>query len=263
MLDWIADTEKKLHSRLEAELIVSHLLGIRREQLFVIDDLEFPLLTANEFVERRSHGEPIAYILGQQQFYGRSFKVSSDVLIPRPETETLIEAVLPHLKGDLNCLDVGTGSGCIAITLSLEQPNCNWTAIDISEKAIAIAKENANELSASVNFLATDFEIFDRTNWDVIVSNPPYVNYGDSALEPNVAKWEPDIALYSSNGIAFIKNLIEKSKNLLNNGGILAFEFGYDQESIVRELLKNWDRVEIFNDLAKIPRAAIAWKPCS
>lgn len=266
LFDWIAEAEQKLNSRLEAELLAGYVLTLSRDELYSFDDalFIFPVQSANELVERRLNGEPVAYLRRQKEFYGRKFEVNSYVLIPRPETETLIEAVLPHLRPGMRCLDVGTGSGCIAITLCLEFPNCYWEAMDISSNAIIVATENVARLGANVDLLGgIGFENYTKNSYDLIVSNPPYVNFGDPALDPNVAKWEPEIALYSPNGIAFIEMLIDKSTTMLNEGGMLAFEFGYDQESQVRALLSNWQNVDIVNDLAGIPRVAIAWKPCS
>ncbi len=262
--DWIHSATVSLHSQLEAELIAALVLNVDRTSVIARDFENFDVEFANQLLCRRLTGEPIAYILGKKEFFGRDFFVNNSVLIPRPETELLINEAIRSVKPEMRCLDVGTGSGCIAITLDLEVVNCFWKAIDVSGEAILVATKNKEKYDSSVELVTADFGTFEETGWDLIVSNPPYVALNDPNLDEMVAKWEPETALYAKNcGTEFIEVLIEKSKEMLNPDGILAFEFGIHQSEFVAKKLESWTEFKIMNDLAGIPRIAIASMPCS
>ena len=213
---------------------------------------------ANELLERRLEGEPLAYIRGTQEFFGREFAVNQRVLIPRQETELLAEAALAYARADALCVDVGTGSGCIGITLSLESPRSKWIASDISLTALEVAKLNANRMEATVVFVNGDLLSWLLPNCvDLIVSNPPYVADDDPHLQTTVRDWEPAQALYAVDGLQAIKSLISQSESVLKPGGVLAFEFGFGQSLKIEQLLAGW-RYEIQADLQGMDRFVLA-----
>lgn len=191
-------------------------------------------------------GKPIQYMIGSEQFYNRTFKVNEHVLIPRPETEELVQYVLAMTKDmsrPLKLLDVGTGSGAIAITLKLEQPSLTVEAGDISAAALAVARENAERLGAEVSFCQSDFLQYwlkqgEQVDW--IVSNPPYIPWTEKKqLADTVRDFEPELALFANDdGLAAYQQIIAQSTKVLAPGGYLAFEIGYQQGQSVKQLLK-------------------------
>ena len=192
-------------------------------------------------LSQRLEGVPIAYLVGSREFYGRPFLVSNDVLIPRPDTELLVELALAHLPTDqaVDVLDLGTGSGCIAITLALERPLARVTAVDQSTAALAIAQHNADQLHASVEFLPSDwFAALTGRRFDLIVSNPPYIAAADPHLARGDVRFEPLSALASGqDGLDDLRHLIHAASTHLKPGGTLLLEHGYDQAEAVRNLL--------------------------
>jgi release factor glutamine methyltransferase len=221
------------------------------------------------YLHQRTEGKPTQYITGVQEFYGRDFRVTPDVLIPRPETEHLIEVALAHANTThreadaLRILDIGTGSGAIAITLALETKACAF-ATDISRAALSIATRNAHKLAASVIFLECDLgSAFADSSFDLVVSNPPYVPERDRpTLSREVRDHEPSLALFAGDdGLALYRRLIPEARRLLAAGGRLIMELGHDSLTPVRTLLKGWSEIEIVNDLAGIPRVIAARKP--
>lgn len=209
-------------------------------------------------LQKRLTGMPLAYVIGRKEFYGRDFAVVPGVLIPRPETEVLVEAVLPMLAPGMKCLDVGTGSGAIAITLALESPETCWLATDVSSAALGIAAQNAHALASPVKFIRADrLGALAARSVDLIVSNPPYVTPRDVKLQQEVERFEPHLALFAQGGTSFIRDLVRDSKRVLRPCGILAFEFGAGQCEEVREILSDL-RTEVVVDLAGIDRVAIA-----
>ncbi len=189
-------------------------------------------------VRRRQAGEPLAYLLGEKEFYGRPFPVTPDVLVPRPDTETLIDVALACLRGRHapRVLDLGTGSGCVAITLQLERTDARVVATDVSNAALAVARANALSLGADVTFLESDwFAALDSGDtFDLVVSNPPYVASGDPHLE--ALRYEPVLALTDGDdGLQCLSILIAGARRYLKPGGWLALEHGYDQAAAVRE----------------------------
>ena len=224
-----------------------------------------------ERVDRRSHGEPLQYITGQQDFYGRVFRVSPAVLIPRPETELLVEAALELVDEEQTAriCDVGTGSGCIAITLACERVNVQGIALDISPSALEIARQNADALNVDkrLTFLLSDcFNALSKAgqSFDLIVSNPPYVAADVvSGLQREVKDHEPMIALTpGANGLSVIKRLIDEAPEFLRKDGHLLLEIGFDQGEAVQGLVdsRQWQLVNLLPDLQGIPRIVILRK---
>ena len=222
-------------NRLDAELILSHTLGVERTDLHTHPERSLSsgeLMRANAFAMRRQSDEPLAYITGYKEFYGRLFTVTSDTLIPRPETEALIN-VAKHLK-PAKILDVGTGSGCIAITLALELPETEVDAVDISESALKIARQNAQNLDAKVHFFVSDL-CKNAARYDLIVANLPYVDRNWSWLSPEL-KYEPKSALYAEDGgLALIKKLIKEAPEHLKDGGHLLLEADLSQHQKIAD----------------------------
>lgn len=250
---WLSGVSQVI-PRLEAEVLAAHVVGVSRSELLAHPEWEAPAAALAHVFERRFSGEPIAYITSKKEFYGREFYVDKSVLIPRPETETLVETALQCLPDNAICLDLGTGSGVIALTLALENPKTKWIASDISRSALRVAQINAKRLDADVSFILADaMSAFASECFDVIVSNPPYISNDDTRLEDSVRKWEPPEALFAERGFAFIDNLLIQSPKVLRRGGVLLFEFGEGQENHVIEKAPN---ASIIKDLSGKPRVA-------
>lgn len=189
-------------------------------------------------IERLKNGEPVQYIVGNVDFYGYNFDVNKNVLIPRFETEQLVEETIKLIKKFFNkkidIVDIGTGSGCIAITLK-KQIDCNMDAVDISSDALAVAKNNAIKNNVLVNFIAGDMLKSLNKKYDVIISNPPYISYDEEIMDI-VKNNEPSIALYAkNNGLYYYEEIIKNSKNFLKEKNILAFEIGYLQGDYLKD----------------------------
>jgi release factor glutamine methyltransferase len=253
----------------EARLLLRHVLGCNAAWLEAHRDDPLPGKHAADLaalVERRALGEPVAYLLGFREFYGREFSVTPDVLIPRPETELLVEIAREKVgsggtaTGAATLLDLGTGSGCIAITLALELPGALVAAADVSPAALAVARANATLLSAAVAFVESDWlEAFGGRRFDVIVSNPPYVAAGDPHLDQGDLRFEPPHALHCGvQGLDAIRRIVADAPAHLAPGGWLLFEHGYDQAEAVRELLAaaGFADIEQHRDLAGIVRVS-------
>jgi release factor glutamine methyltransferase len=213
--------------RLDSELIVAHILGKERSFLHAHPEYEFSeteLAQIRAATERRASGEPLAYTLGYKEFYGRIFKVTKDTLIPRPETEVLvIEAISLRPK---SILDVGTGSGCIAVTLSKELPGVSISAIDISKEALAVAKENAQKHHAQIAFMQSDLlsNLHKAQKYDLIIANLPYVDKNWTWLGAELS-FEPESALFAEDGgLELIKKIILQAPSRLNPHGYLLLE---------------------------------------
>ena len=221
---WLEEATKSI-DQLDAELILAHVVAKERIFLHAHPDFELQpnqIERADQLLARRANGEPLAYITGVKDFYGRQFTVSKDVLIPRPETEALIE--IAKRINPANILDVGTGSGCIAITLAKELPNAEIVAVDISEKALKVAQKNAEQHHAEVVFLQSDLlkNLPDTAKFNLIVANLPYVDKNWAWLGAELA-FEPELALYAEDGgLQQIKNLIYQSPaHLLSDGHLI------------------------------------------
>jgi release factor glutamine methyltransferase len=249
--------------RRTAESLLGFVTGCESSHLFAHPERELSVDEAEQLqalVARRVEGEPTQYIFGVREFFGRDFEVSPAVLIPRPETELLVEAVLEKGPESARALDVGTGSGCIAVTLACERPSWEICAVDISEPALAIAENNAERLKARVEFRHGDLtEPFEGESFDVVVSNPPYVAERDRPTLSREVRREPEAALFAgADGLDNYRRLIPGAARVLRPGGLLAMELGYDSLPGVLALLEGWDDVETRPDLTGITRIALA-----
>lgn len=231
--------------RLTAELLLAHALGRERSYLYAHpeDDLDIDRRRAafTDMVRRRAEGTPLQYLTGVQEFYGRPFAVSPAVLIPRPETELVIAAALELVPGDApaRIADIGTGSGCLAVTLALERPRAVVVATDISPAALALARRNADALGARVEFLESDLLAAAPGPFDLVVSNPPYIPDSEWAtLQREVRDHEPRLALLAGpTGAEVYARLIPQAHAALRPGGGLVLELGYSSAPAVRALL--------------------------
>jgi release factor glutamine methyltransferase len=250
--------------RRDAELLLMRCLGRDRAWLLThSDELLTPAQATQyeQWIARRARYEPIQYITGEQEFYGLTFHVTPAVLIPRPETEHLVEAALARIPHDApsRIADIGTGSGAIAIALAHTLPQANVTALDLSPAALSIAQENASRLGVSVHFLESDLlQAVSGEHFDIIVSNPPYVPESE-ILEPQVRDYEPATALYAgANGLDIYERLIPQAHAALKPRGWLLMEIGHGQREALAALLKDWNEVSFIDDLQGIPRVACA-----
>ncbi len=257
-------------ARRDAETLLLHLIGKSRAWLLTRLNEDFAGCTAIRYaslLERRLKGEPIQYITGETEFYGLPFRVTPDVLIPRPETEHLVEKVgeLAPLFRKPRIVDVGTGSGAIAIALAHEWPSAIVTAVDTSEPALAVARENAERVgfASRIRFLHGDLLTpVACERFDIVVSNPPYVSSADrDSLAVEVREFEPAVALFASNdGLDIYRRLIPSAFAVLEAGGFIALEIGCGQEPAIRSLLVSAEfaQIEFVSDLQSIPRVAVA-----
>lgn len=254
-------------ARLDVEMLLSHVLKKPRSYLYAwpeknLSDEES--VQFDELFSRRLQGEPMAYILGVKEFYGREFQLKPGVLVPRPETELLIDLVLEKCGHWENCClyDLGTGSGAIAITLAREKPHWLIAATDQSQLALSVAKHNADLLGASLNVEQRDWcEGLPADSVDIIVSNPPYIAKDDAALEKAVAEHEPKAALIADNdGFADFDRIIEGAKHCLKPGGYIFLEHGYAQAERLQQCLlaAGFSGVESHKDLAGHDRVVLA-----
>jgi len=250
--------------RLTAEVLLTCALGRERAYLYAHPEEELrevAWIHYGRYLHERLQGKPTQYITGRQEFYGREFRVTRDVLIPRPETEHLVEAALARIQPGDVVLDVGAGSGAIAVTLALETA-ARILATDISPPALCVARSNAQRLSAPVSFLACDLAsaIADQTI-NVLVSNPPYVPETDQpVIQREVRDWEPHVALFAGpNGLEIYERLIAEARRVLRPGGWLLLELGYNSVEPVRAMLQSrWSEITVAQDLAGFPRVLAA-----
>ncbi len=254
--------------RLDARLLLQYATGCTHADLLARP--ETPVIGPAfaqfaDWVARRAAGEPLAYLVGESEFRGRVFQVSPAVLIPRPETEVLLDLALERLAGrqSPDVVDLGTGSGIVAISLALECPEARVSAVDLSPGALAVARNNAGRLGATVDFHEGDwFAPLAERRFDLIVSNPPYVAEGDPHLELNGLPHEPRLALTDQepggNGLACIRRIVADAAIHLKPGAWLLFEHGYDQGEASRNLLAAAGFKEPFThpDLAGIDRVS-------
>ena len=272
---FVADPHLRDQAARDAELLLLHALQVSRVTLLAHPDRE---LTPGEqavyedTITRRLRHEPIQYITGQQEFYGLLLNVTPAVLIPRPETEHLVEAVLKLLPTNrpLKIADIGTGSGAIAIALAVHLPNAEIVALDISTEALAIAAANAREhdLADRIRFLQSDLlsALNDEAEaFDAVVSNPHYVAETDRAtLHPQVRDHEPATALFAGEtGLDIYRRLVSEAHNALKPNGLLALEIGYGQQQALIDLLANWREVSFIKDLQNVPRVVLAKRAVS
>jgi release factor glutamine methyltransferase len=259
-------------ARLEAELLVAHALGLDRLGLFM--QLDRPVTgtevdAARDLLVRRGRREPVAYIVGHREFYGREFEVGPGVLVPRPETELLVDLAREHAgpESGRRVFDLGTGSGCIAVTLALELEEARVTAADLSPTAVQQARRNAERLGARVEVVAGDgLEVLAATGpVDLLVSNPPYVRPEErEGLAPEVRDHEPELALFAPDGDPdhWVRRLVEAAGEALAPGGVLLVELGADQGDRALALAEGAGlRADLVSDLARIPRVLRALRP--
>ena len=259
-------------ARREASSLLSHV--IRKDRTFLISHAEDQLGDAElrEFadaISRRAAGEPAQYITGMQDFYGRSFRVTRDVLIPRPETELLVEAALQVMNANASVCDVGTGSGCIAVTLLCERTDARVVAVDVSEAALEVARGNASEYGVGnrIELVVSDcLAALDATTrqFDLIVSNPPYVSANAmSGLQREVRDYEPLVALSpGADGVSVIRRLLSDAPHFIRGDGHLIMEIGFDQGEKVTKLINPscWTLKKMLPDLQGIPRIVVLQK---
>ena len=268
-------------ARLDAELLLGCALGMSREELMVAATRKVSVAESDRYedlLRRRLNREPLAYITGQQEFWSLGFLVSGDVLVPRPETETLVERALKHLatihnRGAPRILELGTGSGAIAVALASELPQAEIVATEIAPAALQIARRNAsrNGVSNAIRFLQGDlFTALDQElekDFDLILSNPPYIPRGEIAhLEAEVSRWEPRAALDGGvDGLDFYRRIIEEAPGYLRQGGAVAVEIGAAIGSLVLALFRNnpaYGDTRVYQDYSGRDRVVIARTRC-
>jgi release factor glutamine methyltransferase len=255
----------------DAELLLLHATRLSRIDLITQPER---LLTADEtnkyreLLNRRKRHEPIQYITGEREFYGLRFVVTPDVLIPRPETEHLVEAALDRIPPDapFRLADVGTGSGAIAVALAVARPAAKIIAVDISPAALQIARQNASahKVAERIQFIEANLlDGFAASSFDMIVSNPPYIASGErETLDAEVREFEPATALFAGpTGVEVYERLIPQVANALRPSGWLLLEIGAGQQLQLSQLLKGWSQISFIPDLQGIPRVALAQKP--
>jgi len=254
---------------LDAEVLLLHLLDLERTTLRAWPERRITTDQAIQYkllIGQRREGRPVAYLTGQREFWSRSFRVGPGVLIPRPETELLIELVLERLPADTHAslLDLGTGSGIIALTLAAERPGCSITATDASNDALAITRENARRMGISqIRYLKGHWldPLAADDRFDLIVSNPPYIAAADPHLAQGDLRFEPQQALASgSDGLDALREIIDRSPAHLHPGGWLILEHGYDQADALTAILTKGGYRDIgqYRDLQGHPRASVA-----
>jgi release factor glutamine methyltransferase len=268
--------------RLDARLLIQHLLGISHAQYLADPDRSLSADQVEAFMSlvlRRERGEPVAYLLGEKDFYSRTFRVTADVLIPRPDTELIVTLALKRLKALTwpRVLDLGTGSGAIAVTLACEHPEAAITAVDVSPAALAVARENAERLGGKVRFVESDWFAALRSGdkcsdnsgancetFELVVANPPYVAARDPHLLQDGLPFEPDLALTDgADGLSCIRRIIAEAPPHLVAGAPLLIEHGYDQAEAVRALFAaaGYRDISTWQDLSGVDRVTGACLP--
>lgn len=283
--EWIRSARRTLEeagfesARVEADLLAGHVLGVGREWLFAHPEAPFPELAGLGLLQRRLSGEPIAYLLGRKEFMGHVFRVRQGVLIPRPETEILVEAALdlmPPADGGtstperrrFSVLDLCCGTGCIGISMALARPDVQVLSVDLDPTAVAVTQENAERLlPEDARFECRLGDLYDSVGdqtFSAILCNPPYIAEGDPRVDPQVHAFEPSIALYAEGeGLGVIERVLNGAPQRLSPDGVLLLEMGEGQEAAVVERIRAAGLVWIktYPDLAGIPRTVLARLP--
>lgn len=274
LLNWTVNYFKSKNiqsARLDAEVLLSHVL--RQERIYLYVHFDEPmeqneLSKFREYVKKRAQHVPIAYIIGEREFMGLPFKVTKDTLIPRPDTEILVENVLNNVDKDkeIEIVDIGTGSGAIILSLLVKLPKAQGKTVDISSKAIEVAKENAVNLQVNDRcefFVGDLFAPLNGSKFDVIVSNPPYIPQKDIAtLEDDVKEYEPVSALTDGgDGLSYYRRLLSEGKAYIKENGFIALEIGIYQSEDVKQIAMDngWKNIKIIKDYAGIDRVVLAW----
>lgn len=274
LLNWTVNYFKSKNiqsARLDAEVLLSHVL--RQERIYLYVHFDEPmeqdeLNKFREYVKKRAQHVPIAYIIGEREFMGLPFKVTKDTLIPRPDTEILVENVLNNVDKDkeIEIVDIGTGSGAIILSLLVNLPKAQGKTVDISSEAIEVAKENAVNLQVNDRcefFVGDLFAPLNNNKFDVIVSNPPYIPKKDIAtLEADVREYEPVSALTDGgDGLSYYRRLLSEGKAYIKENGFIALEIGIYQSEDVKQIAMDngWKNVKIIKDYAGIDRVVLAW----
>ena len=276
----ILENKGNVNPLLDTQLLLCYTLKVDKVYIYTHRNEKVSIINVDKFLNllnRRETGYPLQYILGKQEFMGLDFEVAEGVLVPRPDTETIVEWIVEVVntsnlveKDQINILDIGTGSGAIALSLAYFIKNSIVYTIDISDKALDIAKRNANTLNLEekVKFLKGDLfeplkDLDENIRFDIIVSNPPYIPSKEiDDLQIEVASYEPRLALDGGeDGLDFYKRIVDKSTQYLRKGGILALEIGYNQGKQVKKLLidqQGFKDIEIRSDLAGLERAILS-----
>ena len=248
----------------EAEWLVALTLNIKRSEVYSLGESELTNQqqeALEEALKKRKQHIPLAYIIGDAEFYGLKFTVSENVLIPRPETEEVVSEALKYINSNSKVLDIGTGSGAIAVTVA-KKKGAKVAAVDISEKALEIARENAKNNQVNVEFMQSDvFSSLKHKKFDVIISNPPYISESEyETLMPEVKNFEPKIALVAEDeGMSIYKQIINEAPEHLEKNGVIVFEIGYNQGKEIQKLLeKDFKEIKILKDLQGNDRIALA-----
>jgi len=274
LLNQASKTLKQLSntsSKLDSEILLSKIIKKNRKYLILNSNEELKKENIKSFdylVKRRKKGEPIAYLINKKEFWKQNFYINQNVLIPRPDTETLVEETLKlfNVNSKLNMLDIGTGSGCILLSILKERRNFFGTGIDISKKAINVARFNAkmHQLSNRVKFYNSDVDKFLIGKYDLVVSNPPYIKRQDlKYLEADVKRFEPKLALDGGkDGFSKITKVISKTSTLLKRNGRFILEIGFGQKNRILNILKqnNFFINKVLKDYGKNDRCIISTK---
>ena len=251
---WLSDKGSE-SARLEAELLLAHVLDVERLRLYLeadrpVDDGEVD--SFRDLMKRRARGEPVAYLTGTKEFYGIEFEITPAVLVPRPETELIVDRARALKPGRI--LDIGTGSGCLAVACAVRLPETTVVATDISPEALAVARRNAKQVEDRVEFREGDLFEPITEKFDLIVTNPPYV--ADGAAMPNVEAHEPHVALFAgADGLEILRRLLPEAIHHLEPGGTLLCEISDEQSAAVRELAEpHYEEITFHADLAGMLR---------
>ncbi|HSI45017.1 MAG TPA: peptide chain release factor N(5)-glutamine methyltransferase [Methylophilus sp.] len=266
----LKQTVTPAEANMEAQILLMHVLDVNRAWLLAHATDAIPEQPASDFdqlVQRRVKGEPVAYILGYREFFGLKFKVTPATLIPRPDTETLVEAALQKITKPMQILDLGTGTGAIALAIAQNANQSTVVAVDASETALKVAEENMLSLQlGNVTLLHSHwFSQLTNQTFDLIVSNPPYIESADQHLLQGDLRFEPLSALAAGeDGLADIRDIIAKAPAYLNSGGWLMLEHGYNQAPAVQQLYQaaGFKHIQTVRDLGDNPRVTLAqWLP--
>ena len=258
-------------ARLDSEILMSQAIKKKRDYILLHLDqklLQENLINYKELIKERAKGKPIAYLTGKKEFWKFEFNAYEDVLIPRPDTELIVEEVLKIVKNKskLNILDIGMGSGCIILSILKEKKNFKGIGVDISKKSVNACIKNTLKLGLSnrLKLYKSDIDNFDLGKYDLILSNPPYIKKLDfNNLDKNIVNFEPKVALYGGlDGLSEIKKVINKSATLIKLNGKLVLEIAFDQKNKVKKLLKNKGFYinKVLKDLAGNDRCIISTK---